>query len=51
MAHAVSLAVPRGRAWGTTEIPLGNVCPVRLERAAASPDLISGHGRKCSFGH
>jgi hypothetical protein len=23
MAHAVSLAVPRGRAWGTTEVPLG----------------------------
>jgi hypothetical protein len=26
MAHAVSLAVPRGRAWGSTENPGHSVC-------------------------
>ena len=26
MAHAVSVAVPRGRAWGTTDNPWARVC-------------------------
>jgi hypothetical protein len=37
MAHAVSLAVPRGRAWGHDRSTPGHVCVVRHEYGAASP--------------
>jgi len=42
MAHAVSLAVPRGRAWGTTDNPLGTC--MQFATSMRLPPLPSFYG-------
>jgi hypothetical protein len=46
MAHAVSLAVPRGESLGHDRSTPGHVCVVRHEYGAASPTFFYENGAR-----